>query len=70
MVMKGLAADLSEREIISVVFHPGWVHSRMGGERAPLSPAESAAGIQQVLLELGPEDSGRFYDYQGNERAW
>ena len=70
MVMRGLAVDLAPRDIISVVFHPGWVQTRMGGAQAPLSPAESAAGIQQVLLELGPEQSGCFLDYQGNERAW
>lgn len=70
MVMKGLAVDLSDRGIIAVVFHPGWVHTRMGGAEAPLSPAESAAGLARVLLGLSPSDSGRFYDYLGKERPW
>jgi len=70
MVMKGLAADLAPRGIISVVFHPGWVHTRMGGSQAPVSPQQSAAGIQQVLLELSKEDSGKLFDFEGQERAW
>ena len=70
MVMKGLAADLAPRGITTAVFHPGWVHTRMGGPQAPVSPEQSAAGIQQVLLGLTPEDSGKFFDFEGNERAW
>jgi len=70
MVMKGLAADLAPRGIISVAFHPGWVHTRMGGVQAPLSPQQSAAGIQQVLLGLSSKDSGKLFDYEGSERAW
>lgn len=70
MVMRGLAADLAAREIISVVFHPGWVQTRMGGPQAPVSPKQSAAGIEQVLLNLGPDDNGKFFDFEGHERAW
>jgi NAD(P)-dependent dehydrogenase (short-subunit alcohol dehydrogenase family) len=70
MVMKNLALDLRGRGIISVVFHPGWVHTEMGGAAAPLSPAESAAGLYRVLTALDREDSGKFLDYRGGEHAW
>jgi hypothetical protein len=42
----------------------------MGGPDAPLSPTESAAGLRRVLEGLRPEDSGKFFDFQGNERPW
>jgi NAD(P)-dependent dehydrogenase (short-subunit alcohol dehydrogenase family) len=70
MVMKNLAIDLQSRGIIAVVFHPGWVRTDMGGAKAPLSPAESAAGLYQVLDTLGPGQSGRFLDYRGRELPW
>ena len=70
MVMRGLAADLASRGVISVAFHPGWVRTRMGGSQAPVSPEESAAGLQKVLLGLGPGDTGKFFDYTGRERPW
>lgn len=70
MVMKGLAMDLAGRGITSVVFHPGWVHTSMGGEEAPLSPEASAAGLTRVLLGLSSADNGCFYDYLGAQRPW
>jgi len=70
MVMRGLAADLAPRGIVAVVFHPGWVHTRMGGPSAPVSPQESADGIREVLLRLTPDDNGKFFDYTGAERPW
>lgn len=70
MIVRGLAADLSTRGVLSVVFHPGWVRTRMGGEEAPLSVEDSAAGLTRMLLNLAPKDNGRFYDYRGKELPW
>jgi len=70
MVIKGLAVDLASRDIITVAFHPGWVRTRMGGNAAPLSPAESAAGLTGVLLGLTREQSGLLLDYLGQTRPW
>lgn len=70
MVNKGLSIDLAEQGITCVVLHPGWVHTRMGGPQAPLSPAESAAGLTEVLLNLTPDDNGKFFDYTGREHSW
>jgi NAD(P)-dependent dehydrogenase (short-subunit alcohol dehydrogenase family) len=70
MVMKGLAVDLAPRGIIAVALHPGWVRTRMGGDAAPLSPEESAAGLAGVLLGLRKEQSGTLLDYHGNLHPW
>ena len=70
MVMKGLAVDLAPRGIVTVALHPGWVRTRMGGSTAPVTPEASAAGLAEVLLGLGREQSGRLIDYQGNLLPW
>lgn len=70
MVMKGLAVDLAPRGIVTVVLHPGWVQTRMGGSAASLKPEESAAGLTEVLLGLRREQSGMLIDYQGNVHPW
>ncbi|AMV71268.1 SDR family oxidoreductase [Desulfuromonas carbonis] len=70
MLMKGLAIDLAARGILTVSLHPGWVRTSMGGKSAPVAPAESAAGLAEVLLGLTPEQSGGLYDFEGKERPW
>lgn len=70
MVMKNLSVDLAEREITSVVFHPGWVATDMGGPKAPTEPAQSAAGLYRVLCAVGPSDNGRFLTNEGEELPW
>ena len=37
---------------------------------APLEPKESVAGMRQVIEDLGPEKSGRFFSYDGSEIPW
>ncbi len=69
-MVKSLAIDLGARGIVSVCFHPGWVSSDMGGPGAPLSPAESAAGMRRVIDGLGPADNGRFLNSDGSAIAW
>jgi NAD(P)-dependent dehydrogenase (short-subunit alcohol dehydrogenase family) len=44
MFTRVLAWDKGLEGIIVAAKHPGWVRTDMGGEMAPLSPAESAKG--------------------------
>ncbi|MFC7335454.1 SDR family oxidoreductase [Rhodocista pekingensis] len=70
MGMKNLSLDLRDRNIAVVVLHPGWVQTDMGGEQAPVKPAESVAGLRRVLAGVGIGHSGRFYSYRGEELPW
>jgi len=70
MVVSCLAIDLHERGITSVVLHPGWVRTDMGGPQAPLAPQESAAGLYRVLSMLTSGDNGKFLAYDGREIPW
>jgi len=70
MLNSSLALELADRGITSVVIHPGWVQTRLGGENAAITVEDSVTGMVQVIAKLGPEDSGRFLDYQGEELPW
>ena len=65
---KSLAVD--NPTVVCAVLHPGWVQTRMGGESAPLSPADSVAGMRRVIEGLGREQSGGFFAYDGAEIPW
>ncbi len=70
MFNKTLAMELADEGFVSVVLHPGWVQTDMGGEQAPLEPEESIGGMIRVIEGLGRSDNGRFFDYAGEELPW
>lgn len=69
-MMQCVGAELKRKGIASLIAHPGWVRTDMGGSHAPLSPEESALGIVRLIDELTLENSCRFIDWDGQERAW
>jgi len=69
-IAKSLSIDLKDRGVRTVVLHPGWVRTDMGGEKAPLLPPESIGGMRRVLDRIKEEDSGRFLSYAGAELPW
>jgi NAD(P)-dependent dehydrogenase (short-subunit alcohol dehydrogenase family) len=70
MAWRNLAIDVKRRGVIAVMFHPGWVKTRMGGAGAPLQPEESISGMRRVIDELEPSDSGEFFDHDGDPIPW
>jgi len=70
MVVKSLSLDLAPRGITCVLLHPGWVRTDMGGSSGKLTPAESIGELRRLIAKLGPKDSGKFYNYDGNEIPW
>lgn len=69
-VNKSLSIDLAGMGVTSVVLHPGWVSTDMGGSNATLGPEESVRGLRGVLDGLTPAQSGAFVDYGGAEIPW
>jgi NAD(P)-dependent dehydrogenase (short-subunit alcohol dehydrogenase family) len=70
MAMRSAAIDLAPRGISCVLVHPGWVRTDMGGPKAPLSPQESVSAMRRLIDKLGPNNSGKFYNYDGREYPW
>jgi NAD(P)-dependent dehydrogenase (short-subunit alcohol dehydrogenase family) len=70
MLGANLASDLRDAGVLCLLLHPGWVRTGMGGERAPLAPAESIAGLRRVVKAAGPAQSGSFFDYSGAAVPW
>lgn len=61
---------LANTDLVCTVLHPGWVQTRMGGANAPVTPEQSISGMMQVIDGLKPQDSGEFFDYQGQRVPW
>jgi NAD(P)-dependent dehydrogenase (short-subunit alcohol dehydrogenase family) len=70
MVMRSAAIDLAPRGITCVLINPGWVKTDMGGPDATLSPQQSVSAMRRLIETLGPNDSGKFYNYDGREYPW
>ena len=54
----------------SIVLHPGWVVTDMGGTSAPTSIEESANGIYKVCVTMNSDYCGKFYTFEGKEHPW
>ena len=70
MVMRSAAIDLAPRRITCVLIDPGWVKTDMGGPDATLSPQQSVSAMRRLIEKLGPDDLGKFYNYDGREYPW
>ncbi|MBM4200775.1 MAG: SDR family oxidoreductase [Gammaproteobacteria bacterium] len=68
--MKTLSIDLRTTGIGTLILHPGWVRTDMGGPEAPTLPPESVAGMRRVIEGFTPALSGRFLDFRGSEMPW
>lgn len=70
MLGANLAHDLREKKIACLLLHPGWVRTRMGGERGRFDPVESVAGMRRVFGKVTLDRSGTFVDLAGEIVPW
>ena len=70
MLGANLAQDLRDERIVSVILHPGWVQTRMGGPKAPVPLEQSVRDMRRVTMRASPTDSGLFLDRSGEPLPW
>lgn len=69
-IMKSAAIDLAPQGIKVAILHPGWVQTDMGGPNAEISVTESANQLSAILEGVTLENSGSFFDIDGNIIPW
>ena len=69
-VWRSLSRDLATEGFTCVTLHPGWVQTDMGGGAAPLTVAQSTAGLCKVLSTLELNQNGMFLNYDGTVLPW
>ena len=70
MASRNMALELAGDRIISVVIHPGWVRTDMGGLGAPLSIEEAVGAMVKTIAGLSQKHSGQFVDRHGKPAPW
>ena len=68
--VRSLAIDLAPEDVAVTLLHPGWVRTDMGGPGALIDVVESVTGMRQVIDSVGPDKTGRFWNYDGRELPW
>ncbi|HVI52686.1 MAG TPA: SDR family oxidoreductase [Candidatus Sulfotelmatobacter sp.] len=68
--VRSLSIDMKALGVTTLLLHPGWVQTDMGGASAPLKPAESVSGMRRVIETVGFANSGGFWDYSGKSQPW
>ena len=69
-VMQGLATALEPESIPVALVDPGWVRTDMGGPKANEEPNDVAKGILAIAERLTIHDTGKFFRFTGEERAF
>jgi len=65
-----LARDLRSEGILTLILHPGWVLTDMGGPNAEISVTESVSSMLKTLNAASSGDNGRFIDVDGSTIPW
>ncbi len=70
MAVAVLTKDVAPQGIKTVLLHPGWVRTDMGGGGADIDTDASAAGMKSVVDAHDMAQSGKFLNFDGREFSW
>ena len=68
--VKSLSVDLAGEGFASMLLHPGWVQTDMGGPNALIDANTSVSGMLRVIDGAGQAESGKFIAYDGADIPW
>jgi NAD(P)-dependent dehydrogenase (short-subunit alcohol dehydrogenase family) len=68
--MQCLAVDLRPKQVGVYLMHPGWVRTDMGGPEGEVSAEQSASGLADTIVNFDLDDSGTFWNYDGEALEW
>ncbi|KAI0628097.1 NAD-P-binding protein [Trametes polyzona] len=57
-------------DIVFISMCPGWLKTDMGGERAPNDVSVGVEGVLKTIYRLTPDDSGKFFNFKGENVPW
>lgn len=66
MLTRQLAFELRPSAITVIAQHPGWVKTDLGGQEAPLLPADAVARVRRSIAGYSFSQSGGFFDPDGH----
>ena len=69
-INKIVSVELAPRGFTSIVMHPGWVKTDMGGAEAPVAIPDSISGMLKVIDGLSVDKTGKFFNFDGEELPW
>jgi NAD(P)-dependent dehydrogenase (short-subunit alcohol dehydrogenase family) len=67
MLTRNKAVEYKKDGIAVVIVHPGWVRTDMGGPAAPMTVAESARKIFQLIEMISLSNTGDFISVTGDK---
>lgn len=68
---KSMALELKNEGIICVNVNPGWVKTKMGGQKATFTTEESVKNLTENIVEkVSLEDTGSFLNFDGSPHPW
>ncbi|RLN20792.1 hypothetical protein BBJ28_00026748, partial [Nothophytophthora sp. Chile5] len=70
MINSCMAMDLKSDNIIAIVLQPGYVNTELTYGKGVVQPEDSVAGMTKVIASVTPEDTAKFFDFQGPELPW
>ena len=65
-----MSFELQDRAITLFSYHPGWIRTDMGGDKAPVDPKESAISLARLVKSADISISGQYFNWKGENIDW
>jgi NAD(P)-dependent dehydrogenase (short-subunit alcohol dehydrogenase family) len=70
MFTRAFANDSTTAGITTILIHPGWVRTDMGGGGASLTPEDSIRQMIALIDRVTRADNGKFFKWDGSAHVW